>query len=105
MTLEKPDNLVELFESAVARFSNNNFFGTKNIETGEFNWVTYGDVGQRVSNFRSGLAHLNLPKGAAVGIISSNRVEWAVAAFATYGLEQSQIKCQKRYKKFWLISF
>lgn len=86
MTLEKPDNLVELFESAVARFSNNNFFGTKNIETGEFNWVTYGDVGQRVSNFRSGLAHLNLPKGAAVGIISSNRVEWAVAAFATYGL-------------------
>lgn len=86
MILEKPDNLVELFESAVASFSNNIFFGTKNIETGEFNWVTYGDVGQRVSNFRSGLAHLNLPKGAAVGIISSNRVEWAVAAFATYGL-------------------
>lgn len=85
-TLEKPDNLVALFEASIATFSNNNFFGTRDSKTNEFNWVTYGEVGQRVSNFRSGLAHLNIPKGAAVGIISGNRVEWAVAAFATYGL-------------------
>ena len=35
MTLEKPDNLVELFESSVARFSNNTFFGTKNGKNGQ----------------------------------------------------------------------
>ena len=86
MILEKPDNLVELFESSIEKFANNRLFGTKNSQSGAFDWVTYGEVGIRVTNFRSGLALLNLQKGDAVGIISSNRVEWAVAAFATYGL-------------------
>lgn len=86
MTIEKPDNLVELFESSTEKFTNNRLFGTKDIQTGEFNWMTYGDVRKRVNNFRSGLAHLNIQKGDAVSIISSNRVEWAVAAFASYGL-------------------
>ncbi|MGL5113345.1 MAG: AMP-dependent synthetase/ligase, partial [Flavobacterium sp.] len=45
-----------------------------------------GDVGKRVDHFRGGLAHLNIQKGDAVGIICSNRAEWAVAAFASYGL-------------------
>ena len=86
MIIEKPDNLVELFESSTEKFANNNLFGTKNKKSGAFEWITYGDVRKRVNNFRSGLAHLKIQKGDAVGIISSNRVEWAVAAFATYGL-------------------
>ena len=86
MTIEKPDNLIELFESSTEKFANNRLFGTKNKQSGTFDWITYGDVRKRVNNFRSGLAHLNIQKGDAVGIISSNRVEWAVAAFATYGL-------------------
>jgi long-chain acyl-CoA synthetase len=86
MIIEKPDNLVELFESATKNFTNNKLFGTNNSKSDNFEWVTYGDVGKRVANFRSGLAHLNIQKGDAVGIISSNRVEWAVAAFASYGL-------------------
>ena len=86
MIIEKPDNLVELFESATKNFTNNKLFGTNNVKSGTFEWVTYGDVGKRVANFRSGLAQLNIKKGDAVGIISSNRVEWAVAAFASYGL-------------------
>jgi long-chain acyl-CoA synthetase len=84
--IEKPDNLVELFETSTAKFAKNKLFGTKNIQSGEFNWITYGEVGQRVNNFRSALAQLKIQKGDAVGIISGNRVEWAVAAFAAYGL-------------------
>ena len=86
MTIEKPDNLVELFESSTEKFANNRLFGTKNKQSETFEWVTYADVRKRVNNFRSGLAHLNIQKGDAVGIISNNRVEWAVAAFASYGL-------------------
>ena len=86
MIIEKPDNLVELFESSTEKFANNRLFGTKNKQSGIFDWITYSDVRKRVDNFRGGLAHHNIQKGDAVGIISSNRVEWAVAAFASYGL-------------------
>ena len=86
MIIEKPDNLVELFESSTEKFANNRLFGTKNKQSGIFDWITYSDVRKRVDNFRSGLAYHNIKKGDAVGIISSNRVEWAVAAFAAYGL-------------------
>ena len=86
MIIEKPDNLVELFESSTEKFANNRLFGTKNKQSGIFDWITYSDVRKRVDNFRGGLAHHNIQKGDAVGIISSNRVDWAVAAFASYGL-------------------
>jgi len=84
--LEKPDNLVELFENSVARHPDNPLFGTKNSH-GVYSWMTYREVGVRVDNLRGGLADAGIQKHDAVGIIANNRVEWAVAAFATYGLE------------------
>ncbi len=86
ITIEKPDNLVDHFEISVEKFKNNKLFGTKNKETGNYEWVTYDDVRKRVDNFRGGLASLNIQKGDGVAVISNNRTEWAVAAFATYGL-------------------
>lgn len=83
--LDKPDNLVALLEESVAKYPNNRLFGTKNRQ-GVYEWVTYGEVGRRVDNLRGGLAKLGVKKGDAVGLIANNRVEWAVAAFATYGL-------------------
>lgn len=84
--IEKPDNLLDHFEQATDKFKNNKLYGTKNIETGEYEWITYGEVRKRVDNFRSGLASLNIKKGDSVAIISNNRVEWAIAIFASYGL-------------------
>ena len=86
MIIEKPNNLVELFESATKKYSTNRLFGTKDMKSGEFSWTTYSDVFKRVNNFRSALASLDIKSGDAVGIISNNSVDWAVAAFATYGL-------------------
>ena len=83
--LEKPDNLVEFLERSVVRYPDNPLFGTKNT-TGDYEWVTYREVGRRVDNLRAGLAQLGIGKNDAVGLIANNRVEWAVAAFATYGL-------------------
>ncbi len=84
--IEKPDNLVEHFEISTEKFKNNLFFGTKNPQTLEYEWITYGDVRNRVDNLRSGLANYGLQKDEAVGIIATNRTEWAVAMFATVGL-------------------
>jgi len=83
--LDKPDNLVALLEESVAKYPNNRLFGTKNKQ-GAYEWVTYREVGQRVDNLRGGLAKLGVKKGDAVGLIANNRVEWAVAAFAAYGI-------------------
>jgi len=84
--LDKPDNLVELYENSVKRFGGRLLFGTKDKQ-GVYQWITYRDFGRRVDNLRGGLARLGIRKDDAVGIIANNCVEWAVAHFATLGLE------------------
>ena len=81
----EPDNLVEFLEGSVAKYPDRSLFGTKNSQ-GEYEWVTYAEVGRRVDNLRAGLAGLGIGKGDTVGIIANNRAEWAICAFASYGL-------------------
>jgi long-chain acyl-CoA synthetase len=85
MSMETPANLVEMFENSVAKYGSNKLFGTKNA-AGEYEWVTYNQVAKRVDDLRAGLAAEGIKPGGAVGLIANNRTEWAVAAFATYGL-------------------
>src|SRR6185312_982402 len=58
--------------------------GTK--KDGCWVWTTYRQFGEQVDRFRGGLAQLGVKRGDRVAIVSDNRVEWAVAAFACYGL-------------------
>ena len=81
----EPDNLVTFLEGSVAKYPDRPLFGTKNSQ-GEYEWITYAEVGRRVDNLRAGLAGLGIGKNEAVGIIANNRTEWAIGAFATYGL-------------------
>ena len=81
----EPDNLVEFLEGSVAKYPNRPLFGTKNSRD-EYEWITYAEVGKRVDNLRAGLAGLGVGKGDTVGIIANNRAEWAIGAFASYGL-------------------
>lgn len=82
---EKPDNLVDLIETSVEKYPDNQLFGTKN-QNGDYEWVTYREVGTRIDNLRGGLAQIGVEKGDTVGFIGGNRTEWAVTAFATFGL-------------------
>lgn len=81
-----PENLVDLFEQAVEKFRDNKLFGTKNGAGDGYDWITYGQVAERVDHLRGGLAGIGVGKGDGVGIIADNRNEWAIAAYATYGL-------------------
>jgi len=83
--LTKPDNLVELFENSVKKYGERQYLGTKN-KAGEYEWITYREMGERVDNLRAGLASLGIRQGDAVGIIANNSVEWAVGHFAVNGL-------------------
>jgi len=95
-------DLVDIFQQSTARFARHNLFGTK-TKTG-WEWLTYGEFGKRVDNFRGGLAKLGIGPDDTVAIIAANRVEWAVAAYATYGLKarfcpmyESQLEKDWRY--------
>ncbi len=83
--LTQPDNLVGLFEQSVKKYPDRPCLGTKN-RNGEYEWVTYREMGRRIDNLRGGLASIGLRKGDAVGIISNNSVEWAVGHFAVAGI-------------------
>ena len=77
-------DLVDVLTQSVAEHAQRNLFGTK--RDGTWEWITYGAFGKRVDNFRGGLAKLGVGQGDTVAIIAANRVEWAIAAYATYGL-------------------
>ncbi len=83
-TYNKPDNLVDWWNESVSKFADRKLMGTKNKQ-GVYEWATYREVGERVNNLRAGLAQLDVNKGDAIGIIANNRVEWVVAAFASWG--------------------
>jgi len=98
----KPDNLVDLFENSVAKFASRNLFGTKNKETGQYEWVTYAQVAERVNNLRGALHKLGLSRGEKVGVIVGNAVEWFVCENATQGLGGVFVAMyEKELQKVW----
>ncbi len=86
MTVPDSDytDLVDVLQRSVERYPDCDAFGTKT--EGEWQWITYAEFGRRVDDFRGGLASLGIGQGDTVAVISSNRVEWAIGAYAAYGL-------------------
>jgi long-chain acyl-CoA synthetase len=76
-------SLVDVLTNSLKRYSGLEVFGTKTGE--QWRYITYADFGQMVDKMRGGLASLGIGPGDKVGIISNNRVEWAVIAYAVYG--------------------
>jgi long-chain acyl-CoA synthetase len=84
MSGPKFSNLVEMFERSVSLYGPRELFGTK--VDGQWNWTSYAEMGKLVDNLRGGLAQLGLKRGDNLCVVSNNRVEWAVIAYACYGL-------------------
>ena len=80
----KFDTLVDLQEKSCNVHSNNPLFGIKNNNT--FNWVNYDQWDKYINSFRYQLSTLNNIKDDKIAIISNNKIEWSVAAYATYSL-------------------
>ncbi|MCF8131102.1 MAG: long-chain fatty acid--CoA ligase [Deltaproteobacteria bacterium] len=98
---DRPDNLVDLIEDSVKAYAKRPVFGTKN-PSGDYEWITYGRLGERIDSLRGGLAQAGVQRGDAVGIIANNRSEWAIAAFATYGLGARFIPMyENELEKIW----
>jgi long-chain acyl-CoA synthetase len=80
----KFETLVDIFTRSVTTFASREAFGTK--KDGVWQYSTYADFGRNVDRLRGGLASVGVGRGDRVAIISNNREEWAVAAYATYTL-------------------
>jgi long-chain acyl-CoA synthetase len=76
--------LLDSYNHAVTAFRGRELFGTK--KEGRWVWITYGEFAGLVDRFRAGLSSLGVARGDRVAVVSNNRVEWAVAAYACYGL-------------------
>ena len=77
--------LVDLYHNSTTEFANNPFIGRRN-DAGEWAWTSFGEFGEMIDKARGGLAGIGIEKGDRVAIISDNRLEWAVGAYAAYSL-------------------
>jgi long-chain acyl-CoA synthetase len=81
---EAPQSLVELLAGSVKKHAARSLFVSKH--DGSWRETSYREFGEHVDALRAALSALGVRAGDRVGIIAGNRVEWAVAAYATYGL-------------------
>lgn len=96
----KFESLVELCEESCRSYADRQLFGVK--EGTGWTWLTYARFHEMVGEFRGGLASLGIGRGDKVAIIADNRVEWAVACYATYGLDASFVPMyQAQLAKEW----
>eukprot|EP00708_Paratrimastix_pyriformis_P002230 GAFH01000972.1.p1 GENE.GAFH01000972.1~~GAFH01000972.1.p1 ORF type:complete len:686 (-),score=155.66 GAFH01000972.1:131-2188(-) len=67
---------------AIAKYPNNNYLGHRaylaDKKRGAFEWRTYKQVGEEVSQLGAGMRLLGLHKGDKVGIMAKNCPEWLI---------------------------
>ena len=82
-------NLIEMLEKSRQLYADRPLYGTKH--DGVYEWTTYEQFAEKVDAFRGGLASLGVSAGDKVAIICKNTEEWAVSAYATYGLSAQHV--------------
>jgi len=80
----KFESLVQVFNSSTEKFGDRALFGVK--RDGQWQWMTYGEWGDRTRRLRTALQHLGVQAGDRVAVIANNSPEWAMGAYASYGL-------------------
>ena len=92
--------LGEMQQLSCEKYAQRNAFGTKKGES--YQWITYQEFGTLVDHARGGFAAMGVTKGDKVAVISDNRVEWAVGAYACYGLGAIYVPMyEKQLPKEW----
>jgi long-chain acyl-CoA synthetase len=80
----KFESLVQVFNASTEKFGDRALFGVK--RDGQWQWMTYGEWGDRTRRLRTALQHLDVQAGDRVAVIANNSPEWAMGAYASYGL-------------------
>lgn len=100
MTSPKFQTLIDIFQLSTRTHGPRPLFGEK--RNGQWQWMTYAQFGQKVDDLRGGLAQLGIGAGDKVAVISNNRYEWAVGAYATYSLGAAYVPMyEAQLEKEW----
>ncbi len=100
MASPKFETLVDIFQHSTRTFSSRELFGEK--KNGQWTWMTYAQFGQMVDDLRGGLSQLGVTNGDRVAVISNNRHEWAVGAYACYTLGAAYVPMyEAQLEKEW----
>src|SRR5690349_22662322 len=75
-------NLVAMFSDMMEKYRDRPLFGTRGAA--EWEWTSYAQFHELVAAAGTGLAQLGVQLGDRVAVISNNRLEWAVCAYAAY---------------------
>lgn len=78
------ETLVEMQLKACELFKDRDALGT--CVDNEFKWMTFGQLGRDIQKFRNVLIHHKFVFDDKVAIISNNRAEWPVCAYAAMSL-------------------
>jgi long-chain acyl-CoA synthetase len=96
-------SLNELIVRSVNTYADNPVLGRRSGD-GEWSWITYGELGKDIEKARGGLSSLGVEGGDRIAIISDNRIEWAVGAYATYTLGAAWVPMyEAQTQKDWLF--
>lgn len=94
-------SLVEIWEQSARRFADRPALAERRAK-GEWDWLSYAQVAERVDRARSGLAQLGIKPGERVAILSDNRLDWVVSCYAIYGLEAALVPMyEAQLEKEW----
>jgi long-chain acyl-CoA synthetase len=100
MTSPKFETLVDVFLQSTAHFGPRPLFLEK--KNGAWAEMTYIQFAQKVDDLRGGLAKLGIKAGDRVAVISNNRHEWAVGAYAAYTLGVGYVPMyEQQHDKEW----
>src|SRR5436190_14860248 len=75
--------LWDLLDKSARSYTHRPLFGTK--IGGAWRWITYDEFQKDTDRYQSALAGLGIGRGDRVAIVAQNSVEWAIAAYATFG--------------------
>ena len=92
----KFETLVDVYRRSTDLFADRELFGTKSGD--RWRWMTYREFHADTEAIRAGFAGLGVTRGDRVAAILNNRPEWAVGAYATYGLGASWVPMYEAQK-------
>jgi long-chain acyl-CoA synthetase len=77
-------DLATMLHDVVGKHADHPVFGTRTADG--WRWTTFAELGRLVDQCRAALVARGVRRGDRVGVISNNRLEWAVAAYASFTL-------------------
>jgi len=78
------NDLATMLHDVVAKYGDRPVLGSRAADG--WKWTSFAELGRLVEQARAGLAARGVDRGDCVAIISNNRLEWAVCAYAAFTL-------------------